>query len=356
MSEQIDITTLARFQPLNALNPENLEEALKQLQIKNIKAGDYIFRKGDTENCQVYLLEGSIDLLGNSGVLKSLQAGQPDSYNSVAHILPRTVTAKAKTDCTIFTLDGNLVDVMLTWDQTGSYQVTEFGVGSGDGDDDWMSRILQTEAFHRIPPANIQAIFMRMESVPVKAGETIIKQGEEGEYFYIIKKGRCLVTRSMPDQPKGIKLAELKDGDTFGEEALISNSTRNASITMLTNGLLSRLSKTDFLELLNEPLLNWVSPKDTSILLADGAKWLDVRLPAEHATDAVKDSLNIPLIFLRMKLNTLDAETPYIVYCDTGRRSSAASFLLNERGFNTYILKGGLSAVPEDMRVGNSLS
>jgi rhodanese-related sulfurtransferase len=32
---------------------------------------------------------------------------------------------------------------------------------------------------------------------------------------------------------------------------------------------------------------------------------------------------------------------PYIVYCDTGRRSSAAAFLLNERGFQTFVLKGG---------------
>jgi len=356
MSEQIDVTTLARFQPLNALNPDNLDDVIKQLTVRKFSAGDFIFKKGDTKNCQVYLLDGSIDLLGNTGILKTMVSGESDSFNSIAHILPRTVSAQAKTDCTVFTVDGNLVDVMLTWDQTGSYQVTEFGVGSGDGDDDWMSRILQTEAFHRIPPANIQAIFMRMVSVPVKAGETIIKQGEDGESFYIIKKGRCLVTRSMPNQPKGVKLAELKDGDTFGEEALISNSTRNASVTMLTNGMLSRLSKTDFLELLNEPLLNWVDYDNTGALLAENAQWLDVRLPAEHEVDSVKNSVSIPLIFLRMKLSTLNPEIPYIIFCDTGRRSSAASFLLNERGFNTYILTGGLSAVPEDKRAGSNLN
>jgi len=350
MSEQIDVALLARYQPLNALNPENLQEILKQLKLEKIIAGSTLFKKGDSEAVQYYLAKGDIDLFGDSGILKTIKSGTDDGFNAIAHILPRTITAKAKTDCSIFKIDGNLIDVMLTWDQTGSYQVTEFGVGTGNGDDDWMARILQTEAFHRIPPANIQAIFMRMESVRVKAGEKIVSQDEVGEYFYIIKKGRALVTRSMPNQPKGIKLAELKDGDTFGEEALISSAKRNATITMLTEGLVSRLSKTDFLELLNEPLLNWVDYEEGQKLVDDGAEWLDVRLPAEHQANSITGDTHIPLIFLRMKIDSLDENKRYVVYCDTGRRSSAASYLLNERGFTTCILKDGISSAPEDAR------
>lgn len=350
MSAQIDITQLAQFQPLNALNPENLQEALKQLQLITLNKGDTLFKKSDAEAVQFYLVEGEIDLHGDSGLLKTIKSGTEDSLNAIAHILPRTVSAIARTNCLVFKLDANLIDVMLTWDQTGSYQVTEFGIGSGSGDDDWMSRILQTEAFHRIPPANIQAIFMRMESVPVKAGEKIVSQDDDGDYFYIIKKGRALVTRSMPNQPKGIKLAELKDGDTFGEEALISKSRRNATITMLTSGMVSRLSKSDFLELLNEPLLNWVSYAEAQKKINEGAQWLDVRLPAEHKANAINGDTHIPLIFLRMKIDSLDNTKPYVVYCDTGRRSSAASYLLNERGFTTCILKDGISAAPEEYR------
>jgi len=352
MSNEIDVTMLSRYQPLNALNPENIQQILKQLKTEKIAAGKTLFEKGDTDNFQYYLVEGEIDLLGDSGPLKTIKANTPDGFNAIAHILPRTVTAKAKTDTIIFKIDGDLIDVMLTWDQTGSYQVTEFDVGSGSGDDDWMNRILHTEAFHRIPPANIQAIFMRMESLPVKAGDKIINQGDDGDYFFIIKKGRCLVTRSMPDQPKGIKLAELKDGDTFGEEALISNAKRNASVTMLTSGMLSRLSKKDFIELLNEPLLDWVSYDEGKKLADEGAVWLDVRLPAEHQTDAIKGDQHIPLIFLRMKADSLDENKSYITYCDTGRRSSAASFLLNERGFNSYVLKDGVGVVPAEDRTG----
>ena len=350
MSEKLDVALLSRYHPLNALNPDNLEEVLKQLTLEKISAGDNLFKKGDTDQFQFYLLEGEIELIGSSGVLKTIPSGSGESYNAIAHIRPRTVTAKAKSDCTIFKADGNLIDVMLTWDQTGSYHVSELGVGDGKGDDDWMNRILQTEAFHRIPPANIQAIFMRMESIPVKAGEKIVTQGSEGDYFYIIKKGRALVTRTMPGQQQSIKLADLKNGDTFGEEALISSGRRNATITMLTDGTLSRLSKNDFLELMNEPLLNWVTFEEGQKLINEGASWLDVRLPAEHKIDAIQGDIHIPLIFLRMKIDSLESTKPYIVYCDTGRRSSAASFLLNERGFTTYVLTDGISKVPEENR------
>jgi rhodanese-related sulfurtransferase len=241
-----------------------------------------------------------------------------------------------------------MLDIMLTWDQTGSYSVE--AVDEEDDETDWMTRILQTRAFHRIPPANIQAMFMRMESVSYKPGEKVIEQDAEGDYFYIIKEGRCLVTRSTPANPNGVKLATLSVGDSFGEEALISDSKRNATITMLTDGHLMRLNKEDFNSLLNEPLLNWVDYDEGKKLVAEGAVWFDVRLPTEHKAKHIKGSINIPLIFLRMKANSLDTDKKYVIYCDTGRRSSAASFLLNEKDIETYVLRDGVdTAEPADL-------
>jgi rhodanese-related sulfurtransferase len=144
-------------------------------------------------------------------------------------------------------------------------------------------------------------------------------------------------------------LATLKDGDAFGEEALLSEAKRNATITMDSDGVLMRLSKDDFNALLKEPMLSWLDLAEAQELVAGGAKWLDVRLESEHANTGLKDSENIPLFMLRLKVDTLDPDAPYIVYCDTGRRSSAAAFLLSERGFQACCLKGGVmeQAPPE---------
>ena len=54
-------------------------------------------------------------------------------------------------------------------------------------------------------------------------------------------------------------------------------------------------------------------------------------------------AINIPLYFIRLKLKTLDPGTKYVVCCDTGRRSSAGAYILSERGFDTYVLEGGLT-------------
>jgi len=174
---------------------------------------------------------------------------------------------------------------------------------------------------------------------------------QDRRHFYAVVSGKCVVTRETPLNKEGIKLAELGVGDTFGEEALISEAKRNATVTMLTEGVLMRLKKEDFRELMNEPLLQWRTFDEAKRMVDEsGARWLDVRLPSEHQNLAIEDSINIPLYFIRLKLSTLDRSTRYVVYCDTGRRSSAAAFILMERGYDAYVLKGGLSTAESGLR------
>jgi CRP-like cAMP-binding protein len=280
-----------------------------------------------------------------------IRGGSPEAKNQLSPKLPRRATARAVDTVEYLVVDADLLDMMITWDQTGTYEVSElqaqFGTG---GSDDWMTTLLQTKAFHRIPPANIQAIFMRMQRVACRTGEVIIRQGTEGDFFYAIVSGKCVVTRETPLNREGIRLAELTVGETFGEEALISEAKRNATVAMLTDGVLMRLSKEDFRELMNEPLQQWVSYEEARAVIERGGRWLDVRLPSEFQNLAIEGALNIPLYFIRLKLAALDRSVPYVVYCDTGRRSSAGAFILLERGFDAYVLKGGLSSAEPELR------
>ena len=283
-------------------------------------------------------------------------AGQLDA-NHRPPGLPRRVSARARSRVEFIVVDSDLLDVMLTWDQTGTYEVSELRGENLPESDDWMTTLLQTKAFHRIPAANIQAIFMRMQQVNYKAGDVVIKQGDDGDYFYVITEGRCSVTRETPLNKDGIKLADLGPGDTFGEEALISQAKRNATVTMTSNGSLMRLGQADFNTLMNEPMLQWVGLEEARKIILQGGKWLDVRLPSEFESFHQEGAINIPLYFIRLKLKTLDQHTRYVVCCDTGRRSSAAAYILSERGFDAYVLRGGLTmAEAEDVRRGQDAS
>jgi rhodanese-related sulfurtransferase len=207
-----------------------------------------------------------------------------------------------------------------------------------------MTTLLQNRAFHRIPPANLQALFMRMQRTDFSAGEVVIRQGDEGDYFYVIVTGRMVVTRETPLNREGVKLAELGIGEAFGEEALVSGAKRNATVTAAVDTTTMRLSKDDFLKLLNEPLLRWASYDSAREVIAAGGRWLDVRLPSEFEKCRFDDALNIPLYFIRLKLGTLDQSVPYVICCDNGRRSSAAAYLLSERGYDAQVLRGGIAA------------
>jgi rhodanese-related sulfurtransferase len=223
----------------------------------------------------------------------------------------------------------------------------EDGAANEDDSSDWMTMMLRSEIFHRIPPSNIQAVFMRMKPLPVSEGEVVIKQGDDGDYYYFIQKGRCVVTHSTKSG-KEIKLAELEAGTGFGEEALISDNKRNANVTMLTDGTLMRMAKQDFVELLKAPVLKNLDYARAKEMVAKGAVWLDVRLESEHKNVAIPASMNIPLYLLRIKSRNLDHNIKYIVYCDTGRRSSSAAYLLSERGYDAYFLEGGLRSLQKE--------
>jgi len=345
-SKLVDKAVLKTLVPAQSLNAENFQELAGKAHVEELPAGRLLFKKGDTDRKAIYVLSGEVDLISDDGKVSVVKGGTPEARHAIGNQQPRQVTAKARNNVAITRIDSDLLDILLTWDQLSGIEVAEVSAGDdGDEGGDWMTRILQSKAFLRIPPANIQHMFMRLQELPVKAGQTVIRQGEDGDYYYIISHGRCKVTRQSANGAS-VTLAHLSDGDAFGEEALLSASKRNATITMETDGLLMRLSKADFEELLKAPMLNEVDLEKAKEMVKAGAVLLDVRMESEHKAGSIKGSLNVPLFMLRLKAEQLDKSKTYICYCETGRRSSAAAFLLSEQGFDSYVLAGGLQAIP----------
>jgi CRP-like cAMP-binding protein len=343
-----DIALLKKFSPLDGMKAENVVALARKTSRRQAPKGRVLFREDDSEKQTYFLLSGTIDLLQEGEKIATIAGGTPHAKNPIGHFIPRRQSAVATSNIDYLLIDSEFLDVVVTWDQTGSYKVAELKGAEDDvtpsPGDDWMTTLLQTKAFHKVPPANIQAIFMRMQRMDYRAGEVVIKQGDVGDYFYVVVKGTCAVTRETPLNKEGIKLAELKMGDTFGEEALISEAKRNATVTMTSEGYLMRLGKDDFRKLLNEPFLEWVDYEEAKRAVAAGGQWLDVRLPSEFEHYHAMNALNIPLYSVRLKLKSFDRNMHYVVCCDTGRRSSACAYILSERGFHASVLRGGLSA------------
>lgn len=342
----VSLTEFASLVPIKALNPDHVTELAEKSEVCLVRKGTEIFTQGDDVTHIIYVLAGHVELLKDDVATKRVKGGSKMSKLPLEQGKKYQHTARALTDLKYIKVDPDDLDMMLSWNQSGGYEVQDIQGEESENEGDWMSKLLQAKIFHRIPPANIQSIFMRLETQHYKAGEAVISQGDEGEHFFLIRQGRCQVTRKTRKNPEGVVIATLGPGDNFGEEALISGGKRNASVVMDTDGVLMSLPKTDFLELLNEPLLKWITFDDAKTLVPDGAVWIDVRLPQEYKTHHIKGSVNIPLPLIRMKFDKLDPKHRYLLYCDTGRRSSIATYLLSQNGFDAFVLQGSIESVP----------
>ena len=342
-------SALRTLVPLNTLTPDNFEDLLSKITIEELSSGKVLFEQGDTDNKSVYLLSGQVTLKENNSKVDTIEGGTEQARYPLAHHIPRQLSATAKSNISFIRLDTALLDVLIASDRppvADVYQVNEII----DGDEsDWMTQVLTSKAFANLSAANIQSLFMHLEPQSVKEGDVIIRQGDEGRYYYIIRQGRCSVTRKSDDKREDVTLAELSSGDGFGEESLISNTKRNATVTMLTDGELMRLSKDKFDELMKDTLLYWVSFDEATALAKEGAVWLDVRLPNEYKKFHIKGSKNMPLSVIRKKVKSLKSNNKYIMYCDNSRRSSIAAFLLSQHGFEAVVLSGGYDPENSDI-------
>ncbi len=343
----IEIDRLKKLVPLNSLAEPNLKRLGKRLNAEQYKAGQVICKEGDTDPETIYLLSGKLQLTSTSTTMKRyMDAGSDEAKYAVVDMPPRPYTVTADTDVEVVRVGNYELDRAVMLDEVTT-TVTEITGAQGKdvgGNTDWLSEMVASETFNKLPPEKLASLLMKLEALPVKTGDVVIRQNDPGDYYYVIKEGRFNVSRK-DGQGKVEILNELKTGNVFGEESLVSGTPRNASVVAMTDGLLMRLSRENFTELLKGPLLSYVTAGEAAALVKTGAKIIDVRTEREFKQGALKGSINIPVFYLREKLGSLDMNTRYIVSCQTGAQSEVAAFLLSQRGFDVCILKGGLQAI-----------
>jgi rhodanese-related sulfurtransferase len=289
--------------------------------------------------------------------MELVRGGTEAARFALAHQVPRKVSAVAKDRVRFIRVDSAYVnqpnEVHNNVAKVATYEVSDLPDEAGE---DWMTTLLKSPLFQRLPPANLQNMLGLFEEVAVRAGQEIIHQDEVGDYYYVIKRGRCALTRRPSPNAKEIKLGELKTSDTFGEDALISEQPRNVSVTMLTEGALLRLDKANFLKLVKEPVIAYVNLATALPMLEQGAKWIDVRSMDEFERGHLPNAINIPFFRLRMEIASLERRCKYILVCETGRISEAAAFQLLRFSFDAYVLKGGIASVPKENWASGDLS
>lgn len=347
LSEKLRSTPL--FGPISH---KLLVSILNECPLESANAGDVILEPDGLSEEHIVLIDGEIEVqpsgwaVGDEvrGSTWRVQSRTSKGGVGILTAASRNLRVRALTGIQYLRLDADRVDELLSWAQLAD--VKEYNEELGH----WMSLLRRVGIFRHLPLENVQRAFERMESRSYKAGDTVIKEGDKGEEYYLIEEGKVEVVRTDPFTGESAVVDHMDNGDAFGEEALLQQGYRNATIRMLTPGNFLVLKKEDFDDLVKPVVLTEVSAQDAYSLAREGKVCLlDCRYDMEYEENRIPGAELIQLHKLRFETHKLDADTRYIVYCRSGRRSKAAAFLLTERKFQAQSLAGGIKDWPYEI-------
>ncbi len=323
---------------------------LEKSPIQMAEAGDIVLKPEEKRNNHLVLIEGEMEAQRTW----SVQAGYDKSYTwilqsndkgnglAVLTAASRRLRARAITNIRYLEINADHVDELLGWSQ----QTTQM-LAQDQKIKQRMSLVRQVGIFHHLAPEHVKTAFSRMQTMQVKAGETVFNEAEKGESYYLIEEGEAEVIRTDPFTDETRVVDQLGSGDSFGEVALIQRGYRTATIRMLTPGRLLELKAKDFKELIQPSMVSEISAEKIYDLMQDNEiKLLDCRWDLEFEESRIPGAKLVPLHLLHFQVNDLEPDARYIVYCHSGKRSRAAAFLLRERNFNVQSMIGGIRDWP----------
>jgi MFS family permease len=109
------------------------------------------------------------------------------------------------------------------------------------GEPEGLLLLRQIPLFAPLEPKSLERVAQQLVRLDVPAGETVIREGDEGDRFYLVESGR--VTASH----RGQVLSTAGPGDPFGEIALLRDVPRTATVVADEPSVLLALERDDFL-------------------------------------------------------------------------------------------------------------
>lgn len=232
---------------LSGLSGEELESFMDSLVLKEVAAGNYIFKTGDAGD-YLYLIG-----MGSVGMEAPLASGKKRIYSRLTEgdffgehaFMAKTAhhdQAMAETDTSVLMIDRATFD---SW-------VAKYPAIQSTVEDFYRRRVLArvlaiTPVFEGVPPEARMALAEKFQLQAYEGGTVVVKEGGAGDTFYLIRSGHVKVsTRGMGHQGDPVELGKMEEGSFFGEVSLLTDKPRTA--TVIADGPLElmELTRGDF--------------------------------------------------------------------------------------------------------------
>ena len=106
--------------------------------------------------------------------------------------------------------------------------------------------LAKSDLLRQLPPEAIEQILPCIKTIHKRAGEILFRAGDSGDALYIVAAGKVEILDSMTGDATGHSIAELGEGQTFGEMALLTGDPRTATARAIEDTDLLAIGRTDF--------------------------------------------------------------------------------------------------------------
>ncbi|KAM4781817.1 cGMP-dependent protein kinase 2 isoform 2-T3 [Cyanocitta cristata] len=208
---------LNKNQFLKRLEPHQTRDMVECMYERTFQQGSYVIRQGEPGNHIFVLKEGSLEVFQQNKLLSSIPVWTAFGELAILYNCTRTASVKAITNVKTWALDREVFqNIMRVTAQTRQEQYRNF--------------LRSVSLLKNLPEDKLTKIMDCLEVEYYDKGDYVIREGEEGNTFFIIAKGRVIVTQSTADHSQPQVIKNLHKGDYFGEKALISDDVRSANV------------------------------------------------------------------------------------------------------------------------------
>jgi len=223
----------------SSLDDNDLVVVIEAMSMKMATPQECLVREGDEGHCVYCVDTGFLNVWKNvpdspAVIVKVLTEGDIFGELSLLYNAPRAATVVAETDCILWELDRD----------TFSHLVKNAAQQKRRQHDSFLKNVpllASLDDYERLQIAD--ALEVRNEA----AGTLIIRQGDSGDYFFLIQEGAC---EAQKVEGADVQTMHLGPSDYFGELALLNDAQRAANVTSLTDVKLLCLDRTTFQRLL----------------------------------------------------------------------------------------------------------
>uniref|UniRef100_A0A8C0F5I1 cGMP-dependent protein kinase n=1 Tax=Bubo bubo TaxID=30461 RepID=A0A8C0F5I1_BUBBB len=208
---------LNKNQFLKRLEPHQIRDMVECMYERTFQQESYVIRQGEPGNHIFVLKEGSLEVFQQNKLLSSIPAWTAFGELAILYNCTRTASVKAITNVKTWALDREVFqNIMRVTAQTRQEQYRNF--------------LRSVSLLKNLPEDKLAKIMDCLEVEYYDKGDYVIREGEEGNTFFIIAKGKVIVTQSTANHSQPQLIKNLHKGDYFGEKALISDDVRSANV------------------------------------------------------------------------------------------------------------------------------